>query len=175
MKIWIIYSSKFLNFWMPARWRSSSKNTFCRLFSRHCPAVMSLMPPFHLAKQNWAGSGANKLKTTQHNVVHTSPLTVTPFTVTPRLQWHFWQFPNHSVLKLPSYSDKNSVRVTLFWVTFNWGWLFWVSPHVGNLIVLNLDGVVYWVPSFTVRQSKSPLSGSGVTWSSNISVWIGTK
>ena len=45
--------------------------------------------------------------------VQISPLTVTPFRVTPRLEWHFWPFPNHSALKLPTYSDKNSVKVTL--------------------------------------------------------------
>ena len=56
---------------------------------------------------------ASDLITAHLQVLQISPLTVTPFTVTPRLQWHFWQFPNHSVLKLPSYSDKNSVRVTL--------------------------------------------------------------
>ena len=47
--------------------------------------------------------------------VQISPLTVTLFTVTPRLQWHFWHVPNDQVVtKLPPGYSDNLDRVTLF-------------------------------------------------------------
>ena len=108
--------------------------------------------------------------------VQTSPLTVTPLTVTPRLQWHFWQFSNHSVIKLLAYSDKKCQKLGLSLSTEKEVhnelsptreiWMFWCTT---------CHSLSRWLIEWPVDQDQIKIFLLSPFWRHSFCKWIRTK